>query len=896
MVAQKHQRIKTITLILGILLLFWNGYKGFQTVDQVLQNLRLAGWDLFLDQTNSTDLLFSLRCLSNEDCIKAFTSVFSQTYPLSLPLATLGVLGLSALFTVLSGHPLKPKSIVGASWSKPKDLKLYVKGESSSPQRGYLGLSTQGNLLRLPERLRCAHTLVIGATGARKSTGYHKPNLLMDARDKVSAIVIDLKYPDISSGFFDMVAVFTQAGHDIQLFLPYGEHTMRLPLLKATGTLAGASEVADMIIPASSHDGAEFYRKQERLLLIGLLMGMAQESNPSLGELFRLLSQGRTAIQSYFHKHPDSAIRERVKGLFDLDARTFAGIVAGLAGELQAFDDGRLERATTASKNPKENIDLETLGLRPTLLYIGIPQEHLQGTKAHVLLKLIKRAIDLSLLKTANAYGGKLPNHTSFYLDEFANLGALPNVSENFATMRSRRVAYHVSLQNRAQGEALYGRDQFRSFFTNNFQQVILFPRSLKFEDAEYFSKALGMQAVLDKAKGSSHEGFFDKRRRSELIKQVAEPLLSLEAMMTWPEAKGILLASGTPPTQILLPRLDEARVLGVKNPLHRFHKRTQLHLKPQLFAEMLVRQQAGFHQESKVEASLLPNLEKLEPELFAREDDSKVSKVEISETKPLQTWIDTLLEHTITTKAHINPRTQKLSKLSLSHLPSQLQKPEHLKVWLEKGWIKLTGDEIGLVGEGLKCVGSSRLEKLKSLEATAPVPAKRKPAKSTLSQEAVSKLRQYIQSNGKLLKGHPDYESLDVTARPQAIGLYQASTLLLDKQIVESFLPEALLKELPMRKEGPQGKQRWVVEITLSKLKTLPELNAWYLKNAHLLKGHPGFQKGGEDAGVYLPETLSLPKQTLEQVLGKVPGAAKASRPQLNGKRPYLMMLELPD
>ena len=160
--------------------------------------------------------------------------------------------------------------------------------------------------------------------------------------------------------------------------------------------------------------------------------------------------------------------------------------------------------------------------------------------------------------------------------------------------MRSRRVAYHVSLQNRAQGEALYGREQFRSFFTNNFQQVILFPRSLKFEDAEYFSKAMGMKAVLDKSKGTSREGFFSTRRRSELIRQVAEPLLSLETMMTWSEEVGVLLASGSLPVKVLLPRLDEPKVLGTKNPLHSIYNRIAKVPSPKVLTEILVGQRIG--------------------------------------------------------------------------------------------------------------------------------------------------------------------------------------------------------------------------------------------------------------------------------------------------------------
>ena len=569
----KYQVLRVLCVIVAVVLLGWSLVEVGLTTGRTITRLLGVGWDGFIDRQGASGFLFALGCLSNETCEAAFSEVWLQEYPLYVPILALLTLWATAMLSVFARAALKKKSPGGARWAKPKDLKTYLRGEKDSPRRGYLGLLPNGRMLRPPERLRCAHALLVGATGARKSTAYHKPNMVVDAYDRVSVILLDLKYPDTVSGFFDMVPHFVKAGHDVQLFLPYGEHTLRLPLLAGTETFQGASEVADMIAPDVKHEAASFYRKQERLLLIALLIGIARDEQASLGMLFRLLRQGRTAVQSYIHKHPDPVVRETAKGFFDLDGGKQAGVIAGLAGELQAFNDLRLERATTASKNPKENLDLEGIGLRPTLLYIGIPQEHLQGTRATVLLKLLKRSIDLSLLKTANAHGGKLPNHVSFYLDEFANLGVLPNVSETFATMRSRRVAYHVSLQNRAQGEALYGRDQFRSFFTNNFQQVIIFPRSLKFEDADYFSRALGFITALDKSEGSSSEGFLGKRRRSELLREVARPLLAVEEMMDWPEQVGVLIAGGVPPVKVILPRLDEAKVLGVKNPLHKRYR-----------------------------------------------------------------------------------------------------------------------------------------------------------------------------------------------------------------------------------------------------------------------------------------------------------------------------------
>ena len=830
-------------------------------------------------------------------------------------------------FRSLAQKLIEEKSPGGADWADPSDLNLYLKGEKDSPLRGYLGLLPNGKMLRIPERLRCAHTLIVGATGARKSTAYHKPNLVTDAEDRVSAIVIDLKYPDTRSGFFDMVPLFASAGHDVQLFLPYSDHTLHFPLLANTDTAEGASEIADMLAPDTGQPDVDFYRGEERRLVTGLLMGLARDENSSLGNLHRLLKQGRSAVQSYVHKHSDAEVRQDLSGFFDFNLQTQGNLIGGLAGKLQAFSDARLDKATTTSPNPRENVDLEGLGLRPTLLYIGIPQQHLQGTKAKMLLKLIKRAIDLALLKTANTHGGRLPNHVSFYLDEFANLGVLPNIAENFATMRSRRVAYHVSLQNRAQGEALYGREQFRSFFTNNFQQVILFPRSLKFEDAEYFSKAMGMKAVLDKSKGTSREGFFSTRRRSELIRQVAEPLLSLETMMTWPEEVGVLLASGSLPTKVLLPRLDEPKVLGTKNPLHPVYEKVANTLNPSLLAEILIAQRVGKGSSQLSQLSdpqVMSQNPSLQPSTVVDipAQDLTIEKAEASQTDSSQSeipdetrqvkyeevkmqraflkWLDALVEHPVSVKQHINPKTKQLSKLSLLGVPSKLKKPNGLESWTAKGWLKVSSQEIGLVGEGLKFLDKKRLSKLRELSGTPSTVAgyPKQSVQTALRNSDAEKLRRYIQSNGQRLKGHPLRGEAGQTDLPEATGVYQPFTAMLEKSLVEHLLSNPVPDRLQMRKDTSIDPSRWFVEFPMHELEAFPTIKSWCDANWQRFEGHPARKVSNdpsERVGRVLPETVSLPKSIIKDLLGHVPKSSKPTRPSIEGKRPYLIALELP-
>jgi type IV secretion system protein VirD4 len=567
--------LRWVFLLLAVAVLGWAMEAAYRASVFTSLGLMSVGWASFLGVANPNPLRFTFFCFINTYCMNAYTQVWLRAYPLYLPL--LGLLplwGVAVLKVISESEKVRTKkSPGGGRWAKPADLRAYIKGEKGSPSRGYLGILPEGKMLRPPERLRCGHTLVIGGTGARKSTGYYKPNMVADAQDGVSGIIIDLKYPDVRGGFFSMVSVYERAGHDVQLFLPYSEHSLRFPLLADGDTPGGAAEIATMVIPVpAKEDSATFYRNEERDLLKGLILGLARQGETSAQRLYRLLEGGTGEVQRYARRHPDQEVRRVLSGFFEQDARTQAGIVKGLKGRLELFNDPRLDEATTASRDAKRNVDLVGVGLRPTLLYIGIPQDRVQGEYGQLLLQLIKRAIDKALIRTANSRGGSLPVQVSFYLDEFANMGVLPNISQNFATMRSRRVAYHVTLQNRGQVEALYGRGSFSGTFTNNFHHTVLYPRFLRFDDAEYFSKALGTITTIEKVTGVARTGWFDETR-NEVVREVARPLLSLEEMAEWPEEMGIVMMSGVPPVRVVLPRLDERKALMVRNPFYRAYK-----------------------------------------------------------------------------------------------------------------------------------------------------------------------------------------------------------------------------------------------------------------------------------------------------------------------------------
>ena len=58
--------------------------------------------------------------------------------------------------------------------------------------------------------------------------------------------------------------------------------------------------------------------------------------------------------------------------------------------------------------------------------------------------------------KADDFYGGRLPVHVRCLLDEFANIGQIPNFDKLIATIRSREISASIILQSQSQLKTIY--------------------------------------------------------------------------------------------------------------------------------------------------------------------------------------------------------------------------------------------------------------------------------------------------------------------------------------------------------------------------------------------------------------------------------------------------------
>ncbi|WP_243027839.1 type IV secretory system conjugative DNA transfer family protein [Thermus albus] len=626
-------------------------------------------------------------CLGDRVCSRWFSQRAASGFDPNLPYYLLPLVPLAALARVRMAE--KPRKAPGMSrFARGEELERYLKGKERS---GWLGLYG-GKVMRYPTRVRFAHTLVLGQPGAGKTSRFYEPNLLMDALDGNSVVVVDLKWPN-TQGFPRFIPLFENSGHRIELFLPYTQGSKKLPLLKDAADPLVAMEIAEGIIPVDQKATTmTFYKEQERAILSVLLRLEATAGTGSMGRLVRLLKQGYKEVEAFVQDLGDQRAKEEMGFFLDLTPNQKTGLIAGLLGKLQPFDDPRLERATSRGSE-EEEIDVTEIARTPSFFYIGIPQDQLMEGVGQVFLQMVVRYINRTLLREARYHGGRCPVPVIIYLDEWANLGYLPGMDVMLATVRERQIAYVLTLQNLYQGVKDYGEAEFKAI-VNNLGHWVIFPYAISIEDRMYISRFLGETTAYETAVARGWKGvvpMFDPRLQV-VEKEVARALLSPLEMNEFQEGQALVVGPGIYPVQVWLPRVDERSIGGHRNPLYPYGK-------------------------------YLGALRQEPEEVMAHVERHLFATGKEGEQTPLARfveWVEAVTEGQYPVRLFRDPNTLALTKVHVDReaLPEPLATPPFFPEWKRQGWARFERNDkaLAILPKGMDVLPGETLRNLERL------------------------------------------------------------------------------------------------------------------------------------------------------------------------------------
>ena len=228
-------------------------------------------------------------------------------------------------------------------------------------------------------------------------------------------------------------------------------------------------KLVNVIIANTKGDGEksseDFWVKAERLLYCALIGYIWYEAEPEEKNFLTLLelinaSEAReddeefqSPVDILFSKlekeHPDHfAVKQYRK--FKLAAgKTPKSILISCGARLAPFDIAELREIMS-----DDELELDTLGDRKTALFLIMSDT--DTTFNFVIAMLQSQLFNLLCDKADDVYGGRLPVHVRCLLDEFANIGQIPNFDKLIATIRSREISASIILQSQSQLKTIY--------------------------------------------------------------------------------------------------------------------------------------------------------------------------------------------------------------------------------------------------------------------------------------------------------------------------------------------------------------------------------------------------------------------------------------------------------
>lgn len=394
---------------------------------------------------------------------------------------TLFILSLGALFISVSSYFFEREKGIGLTtekkdkgysrWAKEKEIKEElecVEVKQKTSKVAGLPLIVKENEMWVDNGEY--HSLIIGATGSGKTEGFVHPQVHSLAKARESMIITDPKgeiYEKNSLMLKDL-------GYQIVLLnfrdpqngsawnpmtLPYkmwksGNHDKAIELL---------DDLALNILYDDSNKNADpFWEKTSADYFSGISLGLfedAKEDEININSISLVTTVGEekfggsTYIQEYFNaKDPASPAAVNASSTILAPSETKGSILSVFKQKVKLF----ATRDNLSEMLSYSSVDLESIGEKPTAVFIVIQDEK---KTYHSLVTILLKQIYETLISTAQKHGGKLPVRTNFILDEFANMPPLKDVTTMITAARSRRIRFTMIIQNFAQLDSVYGKE-----------------------------------------------------------------------------------------------------------------------------------------------------------------------------------------------------------------------------------------------------------------------------------------------------------------------------------------------------------------------------------------------------------------------------------------------------
>ena len=351
-----------------------------------------------------------------------------------------------------------------ARWGTAKDIEPFI---APKFEDNVILTKTErlmmSNRPKNPANARNKNVLIIGGSGSGKTRFFVKPNLMQMhssyvVTDPKGTVLVECGKM-LKRGKYKIKVLNTINFAKSMHYNPFAYIRSEKDILKLVNTIIVNTK------GEGQQSGEDFWVKAEKLYYTALIAYIWYEA-PQEEQNFAMLidmidaSEAReddenfkNAIDLLFEeleadKPNHFAVRQYKK--YKLAAgKTAKSILISCGARLAPFDIKELRDLMEY-----DELELDTLGEEKTALFVIISDT--DATFNFVVSIMYSQLFNLLCDKADDVYNGRLPVHVRMLLDEFANIGQIPQFEKLIATIRSREISASIILQSKSQLKAIY--------------------------------------------------------------------------------------------------------------------------------------------------------------------------------------------------------------------------------------------------------------------------------------------------------------------------------------------------------------------------------------------------------------------------------------------------------
>ena len=504
-----------------------------------------------------------------------------------------------ARFLIRAGSYRNGEEHGSSRWGTVKEGKAFM---DQRRRENNILFSRDFGLALKPARFDLKHdrnrnVAVIGGPGSGKTRYYVKPNLMQCNCDY---FVTDPKGTLIG----DMGWMLEEESYEIRTFDTTDfSRSMHYNPLAYVRTQADVLTFVECLIKNTTgddrHSGDPFWENAERLLYTALVAYLVDHSRPedrTLNGLMTLLGLAEAREEDESYMSPLDLIFEELE-----TGRRYVrtGAAEKDAGE-RAFDDGgagwrwvqvsepagpeedfalsnyrafkvaagKTLKSIIISCNVRmkpisidevaellsfDEMRLDTLGSGDGRCAVFASMSDSDSTFDFLFALLMWQAVDVLYGTALERHGGSLPMPVHFVLDEFANIGKVPDFEKVISTARSRNVSFSIILQSSGQLERAYEKEGAKTILDCCDTLVFLGGKST--ETNEMVSKMVGKQTVKVQTVNDTRGANPSTTRNYNVVER---DLMTADEVGRLPRDEAIVLISGTYPLKGPKYRIEE--------------------------------------------------------------------------------------------------------------------------------------------------------------------------------------------------------------------------------------------------------------------------------------------------------------------------------------------------